>query len=94
MLTMALVCLMLVAVTCFLGTFSPYYDDNLPQRVGMAVIFFFCVSKMKSLNETQYVETDLLIMYFGMMVYAVGTVYKVARRPNWNGVERRKVQLR
>ncbi|HJY06549.1 MAG TPA: hypothetical protein VJ323_09535 [Bryobacteraceae bacterium] len=90
MVVLAIISLVIIAAVCFLGTFSRKYDDNLAQRIGMALLCISAISRVRYLWLMEYVDFEWLLLYVGTAVFALGTVYQVVRRHRWNGVERRK----
>ena len=69
-------CLVFVAVMCVVGTLSKTYDDNLLQRVGMALI---CLGVLSRANEIWYfraVPPELLVTHIGLALFAAGTMFK------------------
>ena len=94
----AIFCLLVVAATCIAGTFCEKYDDNLAQRIGMAVMTFFCFGRAITIYKSQFVDPELMVAYIGMACFAAGTVCKIVlvcrKQRRWNGVERRSFHAR
>lgn len=78
--------LAIVLVMCFVGTFAPWFHDNLAQRAGMfAVVVGFTPRLTGILNSQSLVvsaDTSALQMeaaavgYVGLALFIVGTIYQ------------------
>lgn len=81
------VSLFIVIASCTLGVFLPdrIFADNLPQRIGLTGITFFCLPRFLQIVQSQAlsghcfpVEAQLM-GHVGMALYCVGTCWKVFR---------------
>ncbi len=71
------VCLVFVAFMCVVGTLSRTYDDNLFQRVGMALICFGVLARANEIWFFEAVPPELMLAHIGLALFAVGTTFKV-----------------
>ena len=60
MVVLAIISLVIIAAVCFLGTFSRKYDDNLAQRIGMALLCISAISRVRYLWLMEYVDFEWL----------------------------------
>lgn len=73
-------CLSFVAVICMVGCFSPRYDDNMLQRIGMAVLGMGCIARVQSIWAAEVVANDWFLVHGGMALVAAGTAWKLYRK--------------
>lgn len=73
-------CLVFVAFMCVVGTLSRTYDDNLFQRLGMALFCFGALARANEVMHAQAVPAELLLGHIGLAVFAMGTTFKVVIR--------------
>ncbi len=77
---MSFACLVFVAVMCVIGVLSPIYEDNLAQRLGMALT---CLGVLARANEVWYSEAVApvsLMAHAGLALFAAGVTFKVVIR--------------
>lgn len=84
MFVVSAVSLFIVMVACAWGVCAPrrIFDDNIPQRVGMAGVFFFALPRFIALLENGFTANCMpasaqLLGHVGMALYSIGTAYKV-----------------
>jgi Na+-translocating ferredoxin:NAD+ oxidoreductase RNF subunit RnfB len=83
--------LTLVIALCVIGVFSPWFHDNLMQRVGMVAMVFGIMPRLSSILSTQQLDATLPQMeaavcaYAGMALYACGTAYSAWTNIKHNG---------
>lgn len=70
-------CLSVVFVVCLWGSYANAYNDNLGQRLFMAIIAVGCATRINSVCDTRYVNPEWLIIHVGMCGFAVSTAWKV-----------------
>lgn len=70
-------CLVLTAAICIVGVFSSHFDDTLLQRLGMAILCFFCAGRAGTIWMARDVNPDWFGVHLGMAVFAVGTALKI-----------------
>jgi hypothetical protein len=78
----SVLCLVLVATLCAWGVFTDRYNDNLPQMIGMGAMFFGALSIAWRIWRVEFVPMDALFVHVGLALYAVGTAWKVYRKPH------------
>ena len=77
-----LVCLALITVFAIAGILSRYFDDNLPQRIGLSLIGFSTFIEIwQNLNvlACYQMESVRQLSVFGFVIYGIGTFIKVYR---------------
>lgn len=80
----SVVCLGITMVLCVVGTFSCRYDDNIFQRIGMAMLFIGCYPRLREAWETHYVTEGVWMAHIGLASFAVGTAFKVWKHRHEN----------
>lgn len=76
----SLVCLLITGVLCIIGVLAHAYEDNLGQRIAMALISIACFSRVKSISMTETVMLDWLMIHMGMALFSLATAWRVVRR--------------
>ena len=76
----SLICLLITGVLCIIGVLAHAYEDNLGQRVAMALHSIACFSRVKSISMTEVVMIDWLMIHIGMALFASSTAWRVFRR--------------
>ena len=72
----------LILAICVIGVLHPRYEDNLVQRLGMAVAALGGVAELWWLYQGQFMpdETDI-VFSGGVALFALGTVLKKILAP-------------
>lgn len=66
---------------CTLGIFSHYYQDNLFERIGMALIGLCCSLQLVALVQRGVEPSiDEKLMYLGVFFFAVGRLWTRVHR--------------
>ena len=79
-------CLGTVMALCVIGTFSCKYDDNLAQRVGMAMLFVGLYPRVTTIWETEslahtYITAEAsFATHVGLFLFSCGLAVKVYLR--------------
>jgi hypothetical protein len=76
----SIICLSWLALLCLLGVFHDAFEDNLLQRIGMAMMAIWCVSRVWEKLHTWDTDTIHIVLHVALAMYATGTALKVARR--------------
>ncbi len=74
---LSMICLVLVAILCAVGTFHPAYDDNLLQRVGMAMVSVASVALWHHVRQQGTAPPACFLMASGLLMFALGVAQKV-----------------
>lgn len=65
--------LLITSVLCIVGSFSPQFQDNLLQRIGMSVIGFSSSVQAARIYDTDRTTTLEFLIYLGVLMFAFGT---------------------
>jgi hypothetical protein len=76
----SIVALSWLALLCLLGVFHDAFEDNLLQRVGMAGLALWSVSRVWEKLQTWDTPAIHMVLHVALALYATGTALKVARR--------------
>lgn len=79
MLTLQVVGFGAVALIALIAVLNPKFDDTLIQRIGLSLICFGATLRVFSLLKESPSDTTCLILIYGLMVYAIGTIIKLKR---------------
>lgn len=74
-----LLALLVTSVVCLLGVLHPRYQDNLLQRLGMAVACLGAVAELWTTLEGVVRVNAHIVSSVGVALFAVGTVLKKVR---------------
>ncbi len=74
------VCLWFVALMCVAGVLFPVYQDNLAQRIGMALICFGVLSRANEIWYFEAVTPVSMMTHLGLALFAAGVTFKVVIR--------------
>lgn len=79
--TIYVIALLIIGVTSLVAVFSPKFDDNLTQRVGLAVA---CIgATIRLLDMVDLIDANnnaRFLMTYGVAVFCTGTAYKFWRK--------------
>lgn len=64
---------------CAVAIFSHRFDDNLLQRIGLALVALWCLARLPEKIASMHTEPVHLVLHLGLCAYAVGMAVKVAR---------------
>lgn len=74
------VCLWFVALMCVVGVLSPVYEDNIAQRIGMALTCFGVLARANEIWYFEAVAPVSLMAHIGLALFAAGVAFKVLIR--------------
>lgn len=89
--TISILCLAVTATLCTVGVFARF-DDTLTQRIGLSLVAIWCILRVEEKLSSQYTEPVHIVLHLGLMVYAVGTFFKVRKNSGTRMAERRSVR--
>lgn len=75
---LALLCLAITGSIAAWGIFSIHFDDNLLQRIGLSIVATGCGARIfeRLTTDVPAPPPALLWSQVGLMLYAVGTVFR------------------
>lgn len=72
--------LVVLLAVCTWGIFTPYFDDNMLQRLGLSGLAFGATLKLMADVQEANGQAACLILVYGAATYAAGTLVKQFRR--------------
>lgn len=80
--TLSLACLLVTGGIAAWGVFSPHFDDNLIQRLGLSIVATGCAARAfeRITQDVPEPPPALLWSQVGLALYALGTVYRFWRQ--------------
>lgn len=79
--TISLIFLALLAFMCAVGALHPRFEDNTFQRIGMGCVCLSSVALFDHVYRQGGASPAYTLMAGGLLVYALGVVIKVSKRP-------------
>lgn len=72
-LDISVLALVLTAVFSAIAVFHARFEDNITQRVGLALLGFACSVRAWGLFDSEMISTSECLVYIGIAVVAFGT---------------------